>query len=73
VIRIEQVRGTRLELQASFTDFAAIGGSLYPRSVLIRADKVVLSLSYKQFVINEPLQEETFQLDLPEGIEILPW
>jgi len=73
VVGIEQFRGSRLELQANFTDFAAIEGSLYPRSVLIRADKVVLSLSYKQFVINEPLQKETFQLDLPEGIEILPW
>ncbi len=73
VIGIEQFRGSRLEMKANFTNFAAIEGSLYPRSVSIRADKIVLSLSYKQFVLNEPLQEETFQLDLPEGIEILPW
>jgi outer membrane lipoprotein-sorting protein len=73
VTRIERLRGSRLELEADFTDFVAIEGSLYPRAVLIKADKVVLSLHYKQFVINEPLQEETFRLPLPEGIEVFPW
>jgi outer membrane lipoprotein-sorting protein len=73
VTRIERVRSGRLEMETTFADFAAIQGSLYPRSVMIKADKVVLRLKYKQFAINEPLQDETFQLALPEGIDIVPW
>ena len=73
VTRIQRLRGNNLDLEASFTDFVAIDGSLYPRKVWIKADEVLLTLSYKQFEINEPLQEETFQLILPERIEILPW
>jgi outer membrane lipoprotein-sorting protein len=73
VSRIERRRGSKLVLEASFADFVTVAGAVYPRSVLLKADKVVLSLNYKDFVINEPLQEEAFQLDLPEGIKILPW
>ncbi len=73
VNRIELLRGNRLELEASFADFLNLDGSLYPRSVVIKADKVVLSLKYKLFAVNEPIQKGTFQLVLPEDIEILPW
>ncbi len=73
VTKIQRLRGNSLELEASFTDFVAIDGSLYPSKLWIKADEILLTLSYKQFEINEPLQEETFQLILPEGIEILPW
>ena len=73
VTRIELLRGSRVELEADFADFVAVDGSLYPRDILINGDKVTLKVRYKQFVINEPLQEETFQLRLPEGIEIHPW
>ena len=73
VTRIETLRGSKLELEANFTDFVSVQGFLLPRSVMIKADKVMLSLKYKQFAVNEPLQQETFELALPEGIEILPW
>lgn len=73
VTRFERLQGKKRELEAIFTDFVAIQGSLYPRSIVLEAARVRLSLRYEQFALNEPMDESIFHLTLPEEIEIHPW
>jgi hypothetical protein len=73
VIRIERLRGYRRELEAWFTDFATDGGFRHPEGIRIEASGFHLAIHYEQFVINGALDENAFRLQLPSGVEVLPW
>ena len=73
VTRIERIRGGEREMEARFSDFVHIGGSYYPRSVVMEGEKARLTLQYQEFVINEELDESLFHLALPGVVEIIPW
>ena len=73
VTRIERTQGGERELEARFSDFIQIGGSYYPKSVVMEGTKARLNLQYQEFVINEELDESVFHLALPGVVEIIPW
>ncbi len=73
VTRIERLQGNERELEAIFTDYVAVEGSLYPQSIEMEGAKIRLSLRYEQFSVNEPLDDSIFHLTLPERVEIHPW
>ena len=73
VTRIERVQDNERKFEATFSDFAAIDGSFYPRSVVMEGGQAHISIRYQQFAINEDLDASVFHLALPEGIEIVPW
>ena len=73
VTRIERVQDKEGKFEATFSDFVAIDGSFYPRSVVIEGGQAHISIRYQQFEINEDLDARVFHLVLPEGIEIVPW
>ena len=73
VTRIERVQDKEGKFEATFSDFVAIDGSFYPRSVVIEGGQAHISIRYQQFAINEDLDVRVFHLALPEGIEIVPW
>jgi outer membrane lipoprotein-sorting protein len=71
--RIERRRGGDLELEATFSDFMDIEGWFYPKNVVMEGAKTRVSIHYEQITINESLDHSVFQLNLPEGVEIIPW
>ena len=73
VTRIERVQDNKGKFEAEFSDFIAIAGSFYPRSVVMEGGQAHISIRYKQFAVNEDLESSVFHLALPEGIEIVPW
>ena len=73
VTRIERTREGEREMEARFSDFIPIGGSYYPRSVVMEGAKARLTLKYQEFVVNEELDESVFHLPLPGVVEIIPW
>ena len=73
VTRVERVQDNKGKFEAEFSDFVAIAGSFYPRSVVIEGGQAHISIRYKQFAVNEDLDASVFHLALPEGIEIVPW
>jgi hypothetical protein len=73
VTEIERLHGSNSELVARFNDFVAIDGFVYPKNVALEGGGIKLKLKYQQFAINEALDQDAFQLALPEGVEILPW
>ena len=73
VTRTERVQDNIEKFEAQFSDFVAIAGSFYPRSVVIEGGQAHISIRYKQFAVNEDLDSSVFNLALPEGIEIVPW
>ncbi|UCE84299.1 MAG: hypothetical protein JSV47_07265 [Deltaproteobacteria bacterium] len=73
VTRIERVLGGERDLAATFADFVDIEGFLYPKRIAVEGEKFHLSLQYKEFAVNEPLNQDAFHLALPEGVEVLPW
>ena len=73
VTRTERVQDNKGKFEAQFSDFVAIAGSFYPRSVVMEGGQAHISIRYKQFAVNEDLDSSVFHLALPEGIEIVPW
>jgi len=73
VTRIERRRGGDLELEATFSDFVDIEGWSYPKNVVMEGAKTRVSIHYELITINESLDHSVFQLNLPEGVEIIPW
>jgi outer membrane lipoprotein-sorting protein len=73
VTRIERVQDNKGKFEAKFSDFVAIDGSFYPRSVVMEGGQAHISVRYQQFAVNEDLDSSVFHLALPEGIEIVPW
>ena len=73
VTRIERVQDDERKFEAQFSDFVAIDGSFYPRSVVMEGGQAHISIRYQQFTVNEDLDTSVFHLALPEGIEIVPW
>jgi outer membrane lipoprotein-sorting protein len=71
--RMERRRGGDLELEATFSDFLDIEGWLYPKHITIKGAKTRVTINYEQITINESLDHNVFQLNLPEGVEIIPW
>ena len=73
VTKIERVQDNERRFEAQFSDFVAIDGSLYPKSVVMEGGQAHISIRYQQFAVNEDLDASVFHLTLPEGIEIVPW
>jgi hypothetical protein len=73
VTKIERVQDNEGKFEAEFSDFVAIDGSFYPRSVVMEGGQAHISILYQQFTINEDLDASVFHLALPEGIEIVLW
>ena len=73
VTRFERVQDNERKFEATLSDFVAIDGSFYPRSVVMEGGQAHISIRYQQFAINEDLDASVFHLALPEGIEIVPW
>lgn len=73
VTKIERAQGSRRQFRARFADFVAAHGSLYPTSVTLEGGGVSLNFQYQQFTVNESLEDDSFRLALPKGVEILPW
>ena len=71
--KIERLRGGKLELEATFSDFMDIEGWFYPRSIVMEGAKTRVTIRYEQIAINESLDQSVFHLTLPEGVEIIPW
>ncbi len=71
--KIERLRGGKLELEATFSDFMDIEGWFYPRSIVMEGAKTRVTIHYEQISINESLDQSVFHLTLPEGVEIIPW
>lgn len=71
--RIERLRGGKRELEATFSDFMAIEGWFYPKTIVIEGAKTRVTIRYEQISINENLDQSIFHLSLPEGVEIIPW
>lgn len=71
--KIERIRGGKLELEATFSDFMDIEGWFYPRSIVMEGAKTRVTIRYEQIAINESLDHSVFHLTLPEGVEIIPW
>ena len=71
--RIERLRGGKLELQATFSDFTAIDGWFYPRSIVMEGVETRVTIRYEQIAINESVDQSVFHLTLPAGVEIIPW
>jgi len=70
---IERVQNNEGKFEATFSDFVSIDGSFYPRSVVMEGGQAHISIRYQQIAVNEDLDPRVFHLDLPEGIEIVPW
>jgi outer membrane lipoprotein-sorting protein len=73
VTRVERVQNDQEKFEATFSDFIPIDGSFYPRSIVMEGGQAHISIHYQQFAVNEDLDASLFHLDLPEGIEIVPW
>jgi outer membrane lipoprotein-sorting protein len=73
VTRVKRVQNNEEKFEATFSDFVAIDGSFYPRSVVMKGGQAHISIHYQQFAVNQDLDASVFHLDLPEGIEIVPW
>jgi outer membrane lipoprotein-sorting protein len=73
VSRIERLQGSRRELEAWFTDFSTEHGFCYPEEVRIEVSGLLLAIHYQQFAINVALDDNAFRLDLPAGVEVIPW
>ena len=73
VTKIERLQGHKPLLEARYAEYDNAQGFSYPKRVELEGGGISLSLHYKQFIINEPLSDETFRLALPAGVEILPW
>ena len=73
VTKIERVQDNERKFEAQFSDFVAIDGSLYPKSVVMEGGQAHISIRYQQFAVNEDLDASVFHLTLPPGIEIVPW
>ena len=71
--KIQRLRGGKLELEATFSDFMDIEGWFYPRSIVMEGAKTRVTIRYEQIAINESLDHSVFHLTLPEGVEIIPW
>jgi outer membrane lipoprotein-sorting protein len=71
--KIERLRGGKLELEATFSDFMEIEGWFYPRNIVMEGAKTRVTIRYEQITINESLDHSVFHLTLPEGVEIIPW
>ena len=71
--KIERLRGGKLELEATFSDFMEIKGWFYPRNIVMEGAKTRVTIRYEQIAINESLDQSVFHLTLPEGVEIIPW
>lgn len=71
--RIERTRGDELKLVATFSDFMDIEGWFYPKNIVMEGGKSRVNIRYEQISINERLDQTVFQLNLPEGVEIIPW
>jgi outer membrane lipoprotein-sorting protein len=70
--KIERLRGGKRELVATFSDFMAIEGWLYPRSIVMEGAKTRVAIHYEQIAINEHVDQSVFHLSLPKGVEIIP-
>jgi hypothetical protein len=57
-----------------FSKFEQKGGTLYARKVELRGANVegAIEMDLKQFVFNETIPQEIFQLEAPEGFEAAP-
>ncbi|MFP3870057.1 MAG: LolA family protein [Syntrophobacteria bacterium] len=73
VIRVERFQDGKLQWEARFDDFVAVEGYTYPKQVEVESAGVRLSLHYRDFAVNKPLERDTFRLHLPAGVEIVPW
>jgi len=71
--KIERIRGGKLELGTTFSDFVDIEGWFYPRSIVMEGAKTRVTIRYEQITINENLDHSVFHLALPQGVEIIPW
>jgi outer membrane lipoprotein-sorting protein len=71
--RIERLRGGELELEATFSDFIDMEGWSYPKNIVMEGAKTRVSIHYEQISINESLDHTVFHLNLPAGVEIIPW
>lgn len=70
--RIERMRGNRLELEATFSDFMDIKGWFYPKNIVMEGANTSVSIHYEEISVNESLDQAVFHLTLPEGVEIIP-
>jgi len=50
-----------------------IEGWFYPKNIVMEGGKSRVSIRYEQISINESLDQAVFHLNLPEGVEIIPW
>ncbi len=66
--------GGRLESEITFEDHKSVSGVLIPHKIryVAPADKVDLVVLYTDVTLDETFDDDTFKLDAPRGVEVIP-